>query len=176
MLLQLDNPPKVPVFKSIKPNSALVDLRGFKPLKVSFTVKNDLKALDKVLNDFEEINQPWIPRKDWLQCQLALAEGFTNAVRHAHKGFPSDVPIHIEITLTLERIELRIWDYGNPFDLEGFLQQKNGEDTRWAGHGQGLPILQQIADQLSYIRTDDHRNCLIIVKQFSFNHQDLKDE
>ncbi|WP_013323552.1 ATP-binding protein [Gloeothece verrucosa] len=135
-------------------------------MKVSFKVKSDLKALDQVLSDFEQINQPWIPRKDWLQCQLALAEGFTNAVRHAHKGLSSNILIDIEITLTQQEIEIRIWDSGKPFDLEGFIEKNLTQDNRWSGHGQGLRILQQIADRLSYIRTEQNRNCLIITKQF----------
>jgi serine/threonine-protein kinase RsbW len=33
-----------------------------------------------------------------------------------------------------------------------------------AGGGRGIAILQKIADHLSYKRTDDNRNCLLIVK------------
>ncbi len=136
--------------------------------QISFKVKSDLKALDEVLGNFDDINQPWIPKKDWLQCQLALAEGFTNAVRHAHKDvIDSDVFVEIEIKLTSESLEMRIWDFGPFFDLESFLKANASQDNRFAGHGQGLPILQKIAAQLSYERTDDERNCLLIVKNFS---------
>lgn len=152
--------------------STIVDCRGFESLSVlrqiSFKVKSNLKALDEVLGNFDNINQPWIPKKDWLQCQLALAEGFTNAVRHAHKNINTDVLVEIEIKLTSESLEIRIWDSGPFFDLENFLQTKSNEDNRFAGHGQGLPILQKIAAQLSYQRTDDGRNCLLIIKNFSF--------
>lgn len=144
-----------------------MDFTDFEQLKVSFKVESDLKALDQVLSYFEQVNQAWISRKDWLQCQLALAEGFTNAVRHAHKGLSRDISIEIEIILTQGEIEMRIWDYGKPFDLEGFLKQNTNKDNRWSGHGQGLPILQQIADHLSYIRINENRNCLIITKQLS---------
>ncbi len=153
--------------------STIVDFRGFESLSVlqqiSFKVKSDLKALDEVLGYFDDINQPWIPKKDWLHCQLALAEGFTNAVRHAHKDIAADVLVEIEIKLTSESLEMRIWDFGPFFDLQGFLEANAHEDTRFAGHGQGLPILQKIAAQLSYERTDDERNCLLIVKNFSFS-------
>nr|WP_243397337.1 anti-sigma regulatory factor [Crocosphaera subtropica] len=151
--------------------STLVDSRGFESLSVlqqiSFKVKSNLKALDEVLGHFDKINQPWIPKKDWLQCQLALAEGFTNAVRHAHRDIPSDVFVEIEIKLTSDSLEMRIWDFGPFFDLQGFLKANTNEDNRFAGHGQGLPILQKIAAQLTYERTDDERNCLLIVKNFS---------
>ncbi len=135
--------------------------------QISFKVKSDLKALDEVLGYFDDINQPWIPKKDWLQCQLALAEGFTNAVRHAHQDISSDVPVEIEIKLTSDSLEMRIWDCGPFFDLQGFLKANANQDKRFAGHGQGLPILQKIAAQLSYERTGDGRNCLLIIKNFS---------
>lgn len=148
-----------------------MDLRGFQPLRilknVSFKVNSDLKALDQVLSHFEQIYQPWIPRKDWLQCQLALAEGFTNAVRHAHGHLPPETPIEVQLTLTTQNMEMRIWDHGIPFDLEQFLDNLPGKNRELTGHGQGLPILNKIAAHLSYSRTDDERNCLLIVKQFS---------
>ena len=133
----------------------------------TFKVNSDLKALDEVFGYFDDINQPWIPKKEWLQCQLALAEGFTNAVRHAHKDISGDVFVEIEMKLTSESLEMRIWDFGPFFDLQAFLEANAHKDNRFAGHRQGLPILQKIAAQLSYERKHDERNCLLIIKKFS---------
>ena len=135
--------------------------------QVSFKVKGDLQSLDYVLGEFDQLNQAWIPRKDWLQSQLALAEGFTNAVRHAHCHLSSEVPIEVEIVLAQDRLVIRIWDQGPVFDMDGFLQGVDSMANRLAGHGQGLPILRKIAAELSYTRQTDNRNCLLIVKQFS---------
>ena len=135
-------------------------------LQISFQVNSDLNALNTVLGYFEQFEQTWIPRQDWLQSQLALAEGFTNAVRHAHKGLPQEIPIEIEISLYSKSIEIRIFDRGHPFDLEGFLKNLNQEDLKFSGHGQGLLILKKIAAHLSYQPIQDGRNCLLIVKQF----------
>lgn len=135
-------------------------------IKSSQQVPSDLKALDQVLLWFDQFNQPSIPKKAWLQCQLALAEAFTNAVRHAHKDLPTNIPIDIELTLFPQSLELRIWDQGPPFDLEKRLQKMEQEVDVGAGGGRGIVILQKIADKLSYTRTDDHRNCLLIVKLY----------
>jgi serine/threonine-protein kinase RsbW len=134
---------------------------------ISFKVNSDLKALDQVLCRFEQLYEPWIPKKDWLQCQLALAEGFTNAVRHAHKNVPPEIPIEVNLTLTERSLEMSIWDCGPPFDLDGFLQHLGNQEHQLAGHGQGIPILQKIAAHLSYTRTEGDRNCLLVIKQFS---------
>lgn len=129
-------------------------------------VPTDLKALDQLLSWFDQLYQPSIPKKAWLQCQLALAEGFTNAVRHAHKDLSPNVPIDIEVTLFPEYMELRIWDQGPPFDLERRLQSQEHKVNEQAGGGRGIAIMQKIADKLSYRRTEDNRNCLLITKAY----------
>jgi serine/threonine-protein kinase RsbW len=108
-----------------------------------------------------------MPTKDWLQCQLALAEGFTNAVRHAHRGLPPEIPIQVEVFLEPQAIEIRIWDCGPPFDLNSFLKNQNWSQQPLSEHGQGLLIMQKISAHLSYTRSEDNRNCLRIVKEFS---------
>ena len=141
-------------------------------MKISFQVDSDLRSLDTVLNYFEQLEPAGIAQKDWLQCQLALAEGFTNAVRHAHRHLPPEIPIEIEIEIVPHQMEIRIWDRGSVFDLESFIEKNVHRDRILLGHGQGLPILQKIADQLSYTRSEDQRNCLLIIKQFSRHESD----
>ncbi|WP_017293614.1 ATP-binding protein [Geminocystis herdmanii] len=131
--------------------------------QVNFQVKTDVSDLKEVLRQFEAVKQDWVNQKDWLQCQLALAEGFTNAVRHAHKNKPSDTPIDIEISVTQEEINIRIWDYGQPFQLTS-IAKKISPSSDLAGGGRGIQILQKIADELSYDHHEDDRNCLLIKK------------
>ncbi len=126
----------------------------------------DLKALDQVLLWFDQLERPSISRKIWLQCQLALAEGFTNAVRHAHRELPPSVPIDIEVTFGSECLEMRIWDQGPPFDLEQRIRTLVQGTDLASGGGRGIDILQKIADKLSYTRIDDNRNCLLIIKGY----------
>lgn len=124
----------------------------------------DLNALDQVLSWFDQLTHPPIPTIVWLQCKLAIAEAFTNAARHAHKNLPASVPIEIEVSLLSHCLEIRIWDFGPPFDLEQKLQSPSLLPDTHAGGGRGLAIMQKIADKLTYTRTDDNRNCLLIVK------------
>ncbi len=134
---------------------------------LTFEIQSNLKHLDQVLERFDQLYQPWIIKKDWLQCQLALAEGFTNAVRHAHAQLPEITPIKIEFQLQSERLEIRIWDQGSPFDLLEYLDKLQGKERQLQSHGQGLFILQKIATHLSYTRTADQQNCLLIIKTLS---------
>lgn len=140
-------------------------------LKVLRSIKieapSDLKALDQVLFQFNQVYQNSIPLRDWLQCRLALAEGFTNAVRHAHKNLPPDIPIEIEVLLSETAMEIKIWDYGSAFDLHGFIAETSKKHDNWLASGRGIPILNKISNHLDYYRTEKQQNCLLIIKEFA---------
>ncbi|MGC9524662.1 MAG: ATP-binding protein [Limnospira sp.] len=146
----------------------MIKFEGSEPISVPCTVRfqtpTNLDRLADVLGWFARLQQPSIPEPVWLRCQLALAEGFTNAVRHAHRGFSSEVPIEIEVSLSPETIEMRIFDRGQPFDLEKKFREMSPETDRGATGGRGLKLMRDIADELSYRPTPDGRNCLAIVK------------
>lgn len=135
--------------------------------KAHLQVNTDLSALTQILAWFDQFNSAVVPPSVWLQCQLSLAEGFTNAVRHAHKSYPQETPIDIEITLFNQLLEIRIWDVGLGFDLNQKLDEMPLEIDHDAEGGRGLKLMQQMSDFLSYTQTSDRRNCLLIVKKFS---------
>ena len=142
-------------------------------MRILYSIKieapSDLKALDQVLFQFNQIYQNFIPLRDWLQCRLALAEGFTNAVRHAHKNLPPEIPIKIEVLLKETAMEIKIWDHGSAFDLHGFIAETSKKHADWLGSGRGIPILNKISSRLDYFRTEQQQNCLLIVKEFADN-------
>lgn len=144
--------------------------RGKTMKKIQMQTETDLKALEMVLQWYDQLENLPIPKRVWMECQLALAEGFTNAVRHAHKDLPPSTIIKLEIKVFGDRIRMNIWDFGKPFDFQAQVRKsmaKTEESKLYDVGGKGLLLLQQIADNLSYSRTDDGRNCLAIVKHFS---------
>jgi serine/threonine-protein kinase RsbW len=92
--------------------------------KFSFQLNTDIKAVAQVLSRLEELDPLPIPETVLHQCKLAVVEGFTNAVRHAHKNLPTETPIELEITVFNERLEIKMWDRGKPFDFQGKLKEK----------------------------------------------------
>jgi len=134
---------------------------------IKIEVKSDLKALDEVLSQFNTIYHDSIPIRDWLQCRLALAEGFTNAVRHAHNNLPRNTPIGIKVSLNQATIRIEIWDRGLAFDLQGFIAERTQKNADWLASGRGIPLLNKIGDRLDYCRTEQQQNCLIIVKKLT---------
>ncbi|MEO0373195.1 MAG: anti-sigma regulatory factor [Cyanobacteria bacterium P01_A01_bin.17] len=126
-------------------------------------VSTNLKNLSTILDWLNQIDHVSLSEMDWLRCQIALAEGFTNAVRHAHRGLPVETPIDIEVKIAPEYLELYVWDQGPFFDLRQQLAKMPLED-RESDRGRGLIIMDQVADRLSYERLHDVKNYLRMVK------------
>jgi len=133
---------------------------------ISIELPSDLQALDQLLSQFNKIYQEFIPERDWLQCRLALAEAFTNGVRHAHKDLSPEITIRVEVLLSKNKIEMRIWDRGSAFDLRSFIEETARRHDGWLNSGRGIPLLNKIADRLEYYRIGNQHNCLLIVKEF----------
>lgn len=139
-------------------------------------VNSDIYALSKLqewFNRFENL----LPKLTWMQCNLVLVEVFTNVVSYAHGGMPKETPINIEVTIyEAERfLELRIWDFGKPFDLQAQIERatieaKNRKDFDNIDDiptgGRGLIIANKIADEIRYEAMNDGRNCFVMIKNF----------
>ncbi len=127
-------------------------------------VKSDLTVQAQVQQWFEHfcskyISQKYSSNRRFYQLNLALAEGFSNAVRHAHQELPSDTIIEIELAINERQIEIRIWDYGKPFNPDILEEPLPG--TLCEG-GYGWFLLRRTADRVVYERCQDGRNCLLI--------------
>lgn len=97
---------------------------------ISLQVNTDLNALTRVLEWFEQLKDLSIPNEVWWNFQLALAEGFTNAVRHAHKNLPVETPVQLEIIVFNGRLELKVWDCGPYFDFDAKLKETLAADRK----------------------------------------------
>lgn len=133
----------------------------------SLQVPSDLQVLTQVMFWFEHLERPAISPQIWVQCQTMLAEGLTNAIRHAHQDRDNHLPIDLEVAISYQRITIRIWDYGPAFDLEEKLKELPKIVDQGQCGGRGLWIMQQLADHLEYRRINDQRNCLVMVKHLA---------
>ena len=155
LLFLLDSIPVMPV----EPKSS----------KFHLQVDTKLAALDEVLSWFESSISPFLPQATGWQCEVALAEAFTNAVRHAHQDLPTSTPIDLEIELFNSFLEMRVWDFGEPFDFQEKLQanEQNLNSLEQEG-GRGLQFIKKLTDELHYLSLTESstRNCLVIRKKY----------
>ncbi len=137
------------------------------------TVQSDLAALSQVQKWFEAFFIKHTSQLLWseekLYClNLALAEGFTNAVRHAHQELPPTTPIEIDVALWDDRLEIRIWDRGNAFNPDSLQEPEPG--TLQEG-GYGWFLLRRLAERVVYERSENGGNCLRILCHLCNNKQ-----
>lgn len=130
-------------------------------------IQTDPKELKSVLAWFDQFQASPIPHNIWLQCQLALIEGFTNALRHAHAGLPTTTPICIEVAISDRTVDIRIWDRGPGFDLATVLRHKISVNNPDSEGGRGLKIMYLVADRLTYEPSPGSGNCLHLHKCFA---------
>ena len=136
--------------------------------KILLQVTTDLNDLTQVLNWFEQLDHSSVLNIDWLHCKTALAELFTNAVRHAHRDLPLETPISLEASLTEDTIEIKIFDHGLGFDISKKLAKVDTDEIDFlALGGRGLDLINQMVDDFTYEKTADGRNCAQIKKNYS---------
>ncbi|NJR67805.1 MAG: ATP-binding protein [Synechococcales cyanobacterium CRU_2_2] len=162
------HPGFVPVVSSLPSVSHDIPLCPLhNPCSISLLVPSNLQALATVLAWFDQLSQVFNSQEDWDKCRIALAEGFTNAVKHAHGHLPPETPIELEVFCGEASVEMQIWDQGSVFDLDCYLAGLPPKSSQDAESGRGLRLIREIADHVSYRRTEDGRNCLRIAKQLS---------
>lgn len=136
--------------------------------KFHLQVDTKLTRLKEVLVWFEGLIIPYLPQKTAWQCEVALAEAFTNAVRHAHHDLPTSTPIDLEVELFANSLEIRVWDCGKPFDLKAqLLANEDNLNSIEKEGGRGLQFIKKLTDELQYLTSSDYRNCLVIRKKYA---------
>lgn len=156
---------------------SMAELDGSNPLIQShLQVETDLNQISQVLQWFTQFRQPPLSEQVWLQGQIAIVEGFTNAARHAHEHLPRQTPIDLEVKLFADRLTIAIWDKGAAFDLEVLLTQTESRlaDPLQQTEHWGTVLMQKLKDQhgwqITYAclqgRLRD-RNCLLMQKDLA---------
>ncbi|MBO3463087.1 anti-sigma regulatory factor [Aetokthonos hydrillicola Thurmond2011] len=143
----------------------------------SLEVTSDLDAMATVLHWFDQFNCSLVPEQLWIEAQTALIEGFTNVVRHAHRHLSPETPVDLEVQISPEYFQIRIWDQGDPFDLEGAFEALRQETSDRAfnplereQHWGCIFLLKLRTNYnwtINYTRESQHRNCLLLKKKLS---------
>jgi len=129
-------------------------------------VESRLEALFTVQRWLKDLCGSLDPELIWVKhycdrLNIAVAEGFTNAVRHAHAALPPETPIAIDVTFGSDRIDIYIWDQGDPFDPDQLGEPEPGSLHPEGGYGWFL--LRRLTDQVTYQR-QANKNCLAITQ------------
>ena len=91
--------------------------------KLTIELNSDIATVSQVLWWVEQLDNLPIPETVLQLSRLAVVEGFILAVHH-HKDMPSDTSIDLSIAVFKERLEIKIWDWGKPFNFQAKLNEE----------------------------------------------------
>ena len=80
---------------------------------------------------------------------LVLTEAMANAIQHANEGDPAK-EVHIEISIVSQRLIIRVFDFGQGFAVEKYIEPRHPLDE----HGRGIYLIHTIMDETSYKPTE----------------------
>ena len=81
---------------------------------------------------------------------LVLTEAVANAIQHANVGDTAK-EVHIEISIINQRLIIKVFDFGQGFDVNQFIEPRQPLDE----HGRGIYLMHTIMDEISYQPTGD---------------------
>ncbi len=90
------------------------------------------------------------------RLRLALAEAYSNVVRHAHRDQP-DLPILFRLEIKDRDVALEIWDRGNGYNISNYIEP-DPQDKQESGYG--WLIMQRLMDRVEYRLQVNGLNCL----------------
>lgn len=92
---------------------------------------------------------------------LVLTEAMANAIQHANVGDPAK-EVHIEISIIEGRLFIRVYDFGEGFEIEKYFAPRHPLDE----HGRGIYLIRTIMDEMAYHKTD-HGHVLEMSKKLN---------
>ncbi len=81
---------------------------------------------------------------------LVLTEAMANAIEHANDGDPAK-EIHIEISIVKQQLVIKVFDFGQGFDIDQFIKPSQPLDE----HGRGIYLMSTIMDNMKYQPTEN---------------------
>jgi serine/threonine-protein kinase RsbW len=79
---------------------------------------------------------------------LVLTEAMANAIKHANVDDPAK-EVHIEISIADQRLIIRVFDFGEGFDIKQYVEPRHPLDE----HGRGIYLIHTIMDEICYSPT-----------------------
>jgi len=91
---------------------------------------------------------------------IAVHEAISNVIRHAHRNCPESY-FQIHCLLASDRVEIRIVDEGEPFDLTA-VPYLDPSELRFGGRG--IYLMRTLMDELTCMSRGERGNVLRMVK------------
>lgn len=97
------------------------------------------------------------------QINLVLTEAMTNAIKYGNCE-NNDDNVHIIINISEDELLIRIFDYGQGFDIN---EVKSPDFNMLEDRGRGIFLIRALMDSVRYVRNSECGNILEMVKQLT---------
>jgi len=133
---------------------------------VSLTIPSELRMLTVARAFIEAVCQANnLDKATTHAVVLATSEAASNVIRHAHRNRP-EAPLQIHCFLSMEQIEIRLLDEGEPFDV-ATVPYLDPSEIRVGGRG--VFLMRALMDELSCRPRGEQGNALHMVKRLHRN-------
>jgi serine/threonine-protein kinase RsbW len=89
--------------------------------------------------------------------ELALTEAVSNIIRHGYHGEDGH-EVHLEMAVDPESLTVRITDWGDRFDHDGFVPE-DLDHVRTGGYG--VQLIHMVMDEVVYAATPDAKGTIL---------------
>jgi serine/threonine-protein kinase RsbW len=137
-------------------------------LPLILTLPSDLRLLSVARAFIESVCHAGRLDQDTTEAiVLAVHEAISNVIRHAHRDQPK-AQLQIQCCLGCDRVEIQVFDEGEPFDLAA-VPAMDPSELRIGGRG--VFLMRTLMDELSCQPRGERGNVLRMVKFCAQNTQ-----
>jgi len=130
------------------------------------TLETNAESSRLALAWFDQLKQPHIPDRAWIELQTVLGEAVDNIPKYAHRHLPPHTSFDLELNVLSNALVLQVWDRGPGLDDPDKILKPLADVDLMEEGGRGFGIMSQLTDFLSYDATPDQRRCLLAIKYF----------
>jgi serine/threonine-protein kinase RsbW len=114
--------------------------------ELSIILDNDIKDVNKLINDVYYFIKDIFEHDDGLFMKLAIDEALVNAYKHGNKKLP-DKRIFFDLKYYGHKIEITIKDEGEGFNLPEIMEK---EHDIYSVSGRGLKLIIELMDEVCF--------------------------
>lgn len=122
----------------------------FIELNLSFDIPSDVRYIRSIIwHIYQMSKQLGFPEKEFnMRVKLALDEALGNAIRHGNNE-DVDKQVKIEVQISPEKLQFKITDEGEGFDVAAIPDPKDPENLNNEG-GRGVLLMAYYMDKIEY--------------------------
>ncbi|MCK9225404.1 MAG: ATP-binding protein [Candidatus Muirbacterium halophilum] len=114
--------------------------------ELSIILENNIKDVNKLINDVYYFIEDIFERDDGLYVKLAIDEALVNAYKHGNKKEP-EKRIFFDLKYYGHKIEITVKDEGEGFNLPEILEK---EYDVYSTNGRGLKLIEELMDEVCF--------------------------